>query len=82
MTIATDKKAIYELGFSTCVINLLKNVAPISDISLMKMTNSEFIMQKFTKADINKTFELTEVSIKANEDFMSKVGDDTVYAAV
>ena len=82
MTTATDKKAIYELGFSTCLTNLLKNVESASSISPMTFTNSEFMMSKFTSADVNSTLELTGVSITVNDEFMATVGDGTFYATV
>lgn len=60
------KKEIYDRGFSTCLINLLKIIDPVSDISLMKLANSEFQMIKFTNTDVDKIIELTDISIKLN----------------
>ena len=80
MSNAKDKKAIYELGFETCVTNLLKNVGTPIDISPMKMKNSEFTMKKFSKVDKDKKLELTGVTATMNEDFLTAVGDGDFYA--
>lgn len=66
MTINSDSKEIYQLGFQTCVINLLKKGSTISEISTMKLTNSEFTVIKFTEFFVNKTFELNGITIVAS----------------
>ena len=43
MSTAYDFKAIYDIGFSTCLKNLLKK-DKIEDINPMNLTNSEFTM--------------------------------------
>ena len=81
MTTASDSKAIYNLGFSTCLTNLLKKDT-IEDISPMVLTNSEFTLRKFSTADGEKLIELTGITVTANEDFMTAVGDGEYYATV
>ena len=48
----------------------------------MTLTNSEFALKKFTKDDVNKTLDLTGVSITANDAFMTAVGSGTYYASI
>ena len=79
MTTSSDPKKIYDLGFSTCLTNLLKKDT-IEDISPMKLTNSEFTLKKFSTTDEEKTLELTDITATTNKDFMTAVGTGDYYA--
>lgn len=48
----------------------------------MRFTNSEFTMQKFTNADINKIIQLTGVSITMNVDFMETINKGNYFATL
>ena len=45
----------------------------------MVMANSEFTMKKFTKADTDKTIELTGVTATMNADFMAAIKTDNYF---
>ena len=82
MSTASDPKAIYEAGFSTCLESLLKK-DDVEDILPMKLTNSMYTMRKFSKTDGEKQLELDGISVTANQDFMDAMdGDGNYYASV
>ena len=78
MTTSSNSKKIYDLGFSTCLTNLLKKDT-IKDISPMKLTNSELTVKKFSTTDGEKTLGLTDITATANADFMTAVGTGNYY---
>ena len=56
-------------------------LSTIEDIPLMQLTNGEYIMKKFKKADGEKSLTLTGITITANEDFMDSIeSSDELYA--
>ena len=53
MTTASDSKEIYEIGFKTCLKNLLKK-DDIEEVLPMKLTNSQLSMIKIVKSEGEK----------------------------
>ena len=48
----------------------------------MQLTNSELTMVKFSNSDIDKTIELTDISITMNDDLLSSIGEGEYYASL
>ena len=81
MTTASNSKEIYEIGFKTCLKNLLKK-DDIEEVLEMKLTNSQLAMIKIVKSEGEKDIELTGIKVSLNENFLDSLQNDVSFGFI
>jgi len=65
MPTATDKKGIYDLGFNTCLKNLLKK-STVTNIPLLSFANGELSMKTVAKTEVDAALDLSDIKVVLN----------------